>query len=751
MPGMCRMMRKYFFAGFISLFFLQHLHASDPNDESYILQIPKVRMGPVIDGDLSDTAWKYATSAGRFFQQFPFDTSYAQDATEVKILHDDTHLYVSAVCYQRKYVVTSLRRDFPFSSSDIFILIVDPFRDKLNGFYFAVTPYGVQKEALLSNGVNRNADWDNVWHSEVKRYQDRYVVEMAIPFKTLRYAKKEDGPNNWNINFCRNNLETNEKSSWAPVPRNQSLIDLAFCGQLKWTTPPPKPGTNVSFIPYGLLSAGKDHLRGTDAELTMNAGFDAKVAVTPALNLDLTVNPDFAQVEVDRQVTNLSRFELFFPERRQFFLENSDLFGDFGNSNANPFFSRRIGLGKNETNGENVQIPILFGARLSGRLDKNWRVGLLNMTTAKSEKYDDPLTNYTVAATQRRIGERNYLGAIFVNKQEFDGGRESEKFNRVAGLDFNFASAGSRWLGKVFYHHGFTPDNQSGQYSAGGNVSYNTTQWDIEFRLLDVGSSYNPAVGFAPRKDITRHSAQYNRRFFPKGKTASWLNNWYIGPDYDIFYGKGKGRILDWDAGLFFGLNFQNGAQIRGALLRWDYTYLFSPFDPTNTGGLELPANTSYRYFSNRLSFSSNPRKPFYYSINTRFGDYFNGRILQLQTTSNLRLQPYATISLDVNYTSINLPRPYNSTDLWLVGPRMDLSFSRKLFLTSFFQYNSQVNNVNINARFQYRFRPVSDIFLVYTDNYFASDDIIGNGVPVQAWQVKNRTLVLKCTFWLNL
>ena len=156
-------------------------------------------------------------------------------------------------------------------------------------------------------------------------------------------------------------------------------------------------------------------------------------------------------------------------------------------------------------------------------------------------------------------------------------------------------------------------------------------------------------------------------------------------------------------------------------------------------------------YFSNRLSFASNPRRSFYYSISTRFGQYFNGNIIQIQTTSNLRIQPYATLSLDVNYTNIKLPKPYNSADLWLIGPRFDVSFSRKVFLTSYFQYNNQINNVNINTRFQYRFRPVSDIFLVYTDNYFATEGFNDNGIPVNAWQPKNRAIVLKFNYWLNL
>lgn len=733
------------------LVFCQAVYAVPNNEDLYKLSIPKSHTVPLIDGKLDEPAWTVAERTDKFIQQFPFDTSYANGATEVKIMHDDNFLYVAAVCYQKKYVVTSLRRDFAFSTSDVFVVIVDPFRDKLNGFYFAVTPYGVQKEALLSNGVDRNTDWDNVWHSETTRYEDRYIVEMAIPFKTLRYKLNDGGPNNWNINLCRINLETNEKSSWAPVPRNQQLIDLAFCGQIEWGAPPPKPGTNITLIPYGLASADKDFQTGTETNTKLNAGFDAKIGITPSLNLDLTVNPDFAQVEVDRQVTNLSRFELFFPERRQFFLENSDLFGAFGFSSANPFFSRRIGLGKNENNGENVQIPILFGARLSGRIDKNWRTGFLNMTTAESDKFGVPATNYTTAAVQRRIGKRNYLGAIFVNKQEFDGGKPENVYNRVAGLDYNFASANSEWLGKVFYHQGFSPVKNSGQYATGARVNYNTTKWNIEGQITDIGANYNPQVGFAPRTNITRNSAQFNKVFFPKGKMAQTINNWYIGPDYDIIYGKADKRLLDWDAGLYFGMFFQNGAQVRGTLARLDYTYLFEGFDPTNTGGQELPANTSYLYFSNRLSFASNPRRMFYYNISTRFGEYFNGKILQIQTTANLRIQPYATLSLDVNYTSIKLPDTYNSADLWLVGPRFDITVSRKIFLTTFFQYNTQVNNVNINARFQYRFRPVSDIYLVYTDNYFATADTDDNGVPIQPWQPKNRALVLKFNYWLNL
>lgn len=721
------------------------------NDAGFQASIRKAEKAIKVDGILDEETWTAQRSLGAFTQQFPFDSSLALDQTEVRLAYDDNFLYVSAVCYQRKYVVNSLRRDFPWGNSDIFILLLDPFRDKLNGFYFSVTPYGVQKEALLSNGTDRNADWDQTWFTEAKRFEDRYTVEMAIPFKTLRYKLDPSRPNSWNINFARNNLERNERSSWAPVPRNMMITDLAFCGRLNWEGQPPKPGSNIVLIPYGLAGATRNFQDKTPTDYRLTAGMDAKIGVTPSLNLDLTVNPDFAQVEVDRQVTNLSRFELFFPERRQFFLENADIFSNAGFGNASPFFSRRIGIGENVNSGENVQVPILFGARLSGRINQDWRMGVLNMTTAKSEKFGLDATNFTVASMQRRIGKRSFLSGIFVNKQLLNTDSWEDRYNRVAGLDFNFASPDTRWQGKLFYHQGFTPEQAKDQNAMGAAVEYNTTRWNIEGQVMNVGANYNPEVGFSPRTDYIRHSAQFNKVFFAYGGLSRVVNNFYIGPDYDFVYGKGDGRLLDWDAGLFFGINFQNSATIRGALARFDYTYLFEPFDPTNTGGVELPANTSYLYFSNRLSFTSNQRRMFFYGINSRFGQYFNGKILQLQGNANLRIQPYALLSMDVNFTRIRLPEPYNSSDIWLIGPRLDITFNRQLFLTTFFQYNTQVNNININGRLQWRFRPVSDVFLVYTDNYYAMNGFDDANMPVQAWQPKERAIVLKINYWLNL
>ena len=223
--------------------------AQTSNETNFKFTIAPATGPIVVDGKLNEAAWANISEIAPFNQNFPYDTGMAIHQTRVKVTQDKNFLYIAAVCYQKKYVVRSLRRDFENSSTDIFTVLIDPFRDKLNGFYFAVSPYGVQKEQLIYNSNETNINWDNKWYSNVTRYDDRFEVEMAIPFKTLRY-KTTEGINTWNINFIRNNLYDNEKSCWAKIPRNFRLLDISFNGSMEWKQPPPKPGTNISLIPF---------------------------------------------------------------------------------------------------------------------------------------------------------------------------------------------------------------------------------------------------------------------------------------------------------------------------------------------------------------------------------------------------------------------------------------------------------------------------------------------------------------------
>jgi hypothetical protein len=345
---------------FVFLLFYSISALAQKKNEAYQLNLRRTTHPITIDGIMDEQGWQEAQVATDFNMVLPMDTSAAQVRTNVKMTYDDTHLYLIAVCYHAlpgRYMVESLRRDFSFGKNDNFLLFMDPFDDQTNGFSFGANAAGAQWDGLMYEGGKVDLSWDNKWTSVVKNYEDKWIFEMAIPFKTIRYKK---GITKWGINFSRLDLKTTEKSSWAPVPRQFPTASLAYSGTLNWDQPPPAAGVNVSVIPYALGGVAKNYSTGSKNNYRRDAGVDAKIAVTSSLNLDLTVNPDFSQVDVDRQVTNLDRFELFFPERRQFFIENGDLFTNFGYQSLRPFFSRRIGLGT----------PIHFGARLSGKINK---------------------------------------------------------------------------------------------------------------------------------------------------------------------------------------------------------------------------------------------------------------------------------------------------------------------------------------------------------------------------------------------
>jgi hypothetical protein len=498
----------------------------------------------------------------------------------------------------------------------------------------------------------------------------------------------------------------------------------------------------VAIIPYVAGGLQRDRLGANTTQGTFSFGADAKVAITPSLNLDLTVNPDFSQVEVDQQVTNLSRFEIFFPERRQFFIENSDLFSQFGFSRIRPFFSRRIGIAQNPETGGVVQNPIYGGARLSGKIGHDWRVGLLSMQTASNESINLPSHNYTVAAVQRQVFSRSNIAGIFVNKQEFalnsgdsvQGGR----YNRVAGLDYNMASKDNRWTGKFFYHRTFVPNNLSDQKAHASYVGYHTPNLNFSWNHEYVGENYNAEVGFVPRRGYWRLEPNARYTIFPKSpNVSSWLNNYSFGLYTDFFFDKSY-RSTDRTFDGYMAFNFQNTSRFNFGV-RQQYIYLFNPFDPTNTRSKALETGTDYTYYSFHANYYSDSRKTFYYRAYTNLGQYFNGGRNSVNGSVSYRMQPYGEISLDGSANFIRLPEPYASANLYLIGPRLDFSFTKSLFLSTIVQYNNQINNVNIYSRLQWRFKPVSDFYLVYTDNYFPDN-----------FTNKSRALVFKVSYWFN-
>lgn len=740
--------------------------AADPYPSKQ-LHIKKAAQPIKVDGHLDEDAWKEAEQAVGFYFQFPVDTGFSDQQTTVRVSFDEHALYVAAVCYEPRadYTVQSLRRDFGPGTGDVFNLLLDPSKDGLNGFIFGVGPLNVQREALLSNGTNLSYEWDNKWHSAVQSYEDRWEVEMAIPFKTLRYSVSPND-NTWHINFTRARLKNFEVTTWTHVPFVFPPNNLAFTGTLIWDTPPPKPGVNVSLIPYTIGNYAIDYQRDPNSlEVTdktdrfaPNIGGDIKIAVTPGLNLDLTLNPDFSQVEVDRQVANLSRFELFFPELRQFFLENRDLFAMFGFPDTRPFFSRRIGLAYNPVSEQYERVPILAGARLSGKLNDNWRLGILNMQTGK-KTFDAtnvlPGANFGVVTAQRKVFSRSTLSGIFVNKQnllnDLDAAQRADwqPWNRVAGLEFNLYSKDNRWEGESYYHRSFSPDPQQRGATMAQFIGYNDRKINLFVGFNRIDSTYSAEAGFVPRPGVQGLYAGGGLQFYPqKGWAKRAIANTRLGVESSVTYSL-KFRETDRDVFLNFSTYFRNQSQLVFGLYNV-YTYLFDDFDPTRlieSGEQPLPKGSAFAYSGFRADYTSSTSFNWQMNLRLNTGAYFNGNILSATGSFSYRRQPIGSLSASYSYNRIRLPQPYPSADFWLVGPRLELAFTRNLFTSALFQYNTQANNFNLNARLQWRFAPVSDLFLVYTDNSYAESIPM---TPVRFLSAKNKTIVLKVVYWLN-
>tara|TARA_R110000744_G_scaffold150173_18_gene263358 strand:- start:605 stop:2185 length:1581 start_codon:yes stop_codon:yes gene_type:complete len=524
------------------------------------------------------------------------------------------------------------------------------------------------------------------------------------------------------------------------IPQNQLIFNLAFMGDMIFEKPLGKSRTPMALIPYANGIVAKDYENNEDLS-KLGFGGDAKISIGNGMNLDVTLNPDFSNVEVDNFVTNLTRFEVSLPERRQFFIDNSDLFGSFGNGrDANPFFSRRIGIAEDK-DGETIENGIVGGIRLSGKLNKNWRLGLLNIQTEEDELNEIPSNNNTVLALQKKMFSRSNLSFIFVNRQTFedyDFVDEIDRYNRVVGLDYNLASPNNTWTGKFYYHQAFAHDIGDRNGSGGMDLRYNSRFFNFGVRGNFVGDDFRSDLGFIRREDVVAARPFAELNFWPKkGKLNThgfrfspnfiWRPTLdYQNTDYTIF--------TQWEA------QFKTQERFNVRMFN-RYTYLTDTFDPTGTdGGVELPADVGYHYTSFETSFQSDRRKVFSYSLQPGYGEFYNGKRYVFEGDMSLRLQPKVFLSMGVIYNSIKLPEPYESEDILLFSPRINITFNKSIFWSTLIQYGNQLDNLGFNSRLQWRFAPLSDLFLVYNDNYF-----------VNSFMPRSRSINLKLTYWLNI
>ncbi|MFT5641521.1 MAG: hypothetical protein ACI9A7_001625 [Cyclobacteriaceae bacterium] len=705
------------------------------------LHIQQAQGEMLLDGILNEPDWDLAEPTSHFYQIFPTDTAMALSNTVVKLTYDEEFLYVGIAGYDLEpgdYTIQSYKRDFFGSQNDVVNIVIDPYSDQTNAFLFGLSPFGVMREAFLNSQAESSRDaysWDNKWYAKAKIHDGYWTGEMAIPFKTLRY---KPGVEKWKVNFYRLDTKQNERSSWNRIPRGYGLTSLAFTGDLIWDKPLKKrSGGNISLIPYVAGGVQRDYEAGTPRNYTSGIGGDVKVGLTPSLNLDMTINPDFSQVEVDEQVTNLSRFEIFFPEKRQFFLENADLFDNFGSSDALPFFSRRIGIAYDSALEQNVQSRVLFGARLSGKLNANWRIGLLSAQMERQSDIELPAINYAVGVIQRRLFKTSNISAIFTNKDGLSVESENAKvdYNRIIGADYNLNSADGIWKGKAFYHQSMTPENLENQNTHGGFLEYRVSRVRLSLDYLSVGENYTADIGFIPRVGFRRFAPEADFNIYPKGSIINRHTFKLSGRRVWNERNEITDKRLKTGYELYFSNNYRLQLDVNSGWIR-----LLSAFDPTNSGGEKLQEGSSYNYLLYSLTIRSNTLKPFSVELTNKGGKYYNGRRFGNSGKLNYRLSPIGIFSMTYSYDYLKLPEPYAQERILLLGSNIEVALNKKVFFNALVQYNNQIDNFNINARMQWRFKPASDFFLVYTDNYLPEN-----------FEIKNRSIVAKLTYWFSL
>jgi len=672
---------------------------------------------PTLDGDvLGDPAWQVPPVATEFWQERPDEGQPASERTEVRVIFTADTLYFGVICYDRDpsgIIVSDARRDSSLDETDSFQLIIDTYRDQLNGFVFGTNPAGIEYDGQVTNegrgggGLNAqqrqatgagggfNVNWDGAWEVRAAISDIGWTAEIAIPFRTLRFPSGTDQI--WGLNFQRNIRRRNERSFWAPIPRQYTLYRLSLAGTLEGVRTPAL--RNLKITPYALANALESGEVPVDAKLDGDVGFDLKYNLTPSLALDGTVNTDFAQVEVDDQQINLDRFNLFFPEKRPFFLENAGFFAVGNPGEVELFFSRRIGIGD-----EGEVIPILGGARVSGKAGK-YNIGLLDMQTASSGGVV-PSNNFAVVRVSRDLPNRSTIGGIFVNRQATGGLAADRDYNRTYAVDGTWG-LGQNTVVSSFLAKTDTPGASTGDIAYNVRSTTNLPRVDLELGYQEVGDEFNPEVGFLSRAGYRKPDARINTRFRP-----------------DHFIGIQELRPhVTWRA--FYGLD---GFQETGYLHLdnfwiWRNSYEAHTGINLTTEGVREPFEIypgifvtpgTYDHTEALLVFITNQGAPLSLHLQTRFGGFFGGSRVSVSPTIRARAGDSLTTELAYERNDVDLPAGRFVTNLGRL--RVSYSFSTHAYVQALVQYNDRADLWSMNLRFGWLQAANTGLFVVYTD-----------------------------------
>ena len=714
----------------VGLFFSVCLHAAgqnpQPDPDDYQLHALQIQEKITLDGRLDEPAWGRAQPAKDFVQSRPLEGKPATEKTEIRIIYDEDNIYVGATCFDRemdKVRVTTLNRDFGSLEGDMVAILFDTFDDDRNGFAFATNPGGALLDVhVLNEGQNVNRDWDTVYQVRTALYDDRWTAEFLIPFKALRFERREK--QRWGINFERIIRRKFETDVWFPIPfRFFGIARVSLAGTLVGVEDV-EPGRNLKVTPYFL---GEVHSRGQspdsaelEDDLNIEWGVDAKYGVTSSLTLDLTYNTDFSQVEAETQQVNLTRFSLFFPEKRPFFLENRGLFRfgrpgsgfqDFGfrslgvggrgrSSSANDmilFFTRRVGL--SETGAPK---PILGGSRFSGKAGP-YNLGFLFIEEEEVSS-EQPAHQYTVARVGRDVFANSNVGFMFINQ----GSNLEGETNRSIGLDGNFRFFTNLTIDTFWAQtRDSKPDltDSAGQFA----LRWRDGLWDVGQKFLTIGEDFNAGAGFVPRVGIRKSLTQFALRPRPAA-TRRFVQE--FAPHFQLEYITDPSNLLLTRV-LHTGgaLTFADGGRFEIANTQ-NFERLEESFQIRNQIGIE---SGDYHFNEWSLLLGSDPTRSVAGRIRFDQGDFFNGtkRTFDLEAT----FRRAANLKFSFNYIRNDVDLPAGSFEADLLAARLIYAHSPFLFFDAYLQYNLELERISSNLRFNVMHRPLSDLFVVYNEN----------------------------------
>ncbi len=684
-----------------------------------------------IDGTLDEADWQLAPVQGRFVQREPKFGWAATERTEFRILYDDTKLYFGIWAFDddpKGITASEMKRDSGLQKGDQIKITLDTFHDHRNAFYFSTNPLGAEKDAQsVEEGRTINYDWNAVWENKTSVDGRGWYVEIAIPLSQLRFT---GGPGDtvWGLNVCRVIIRKNEETYWVPFPREWQALGFARmsgAGVLRGLKNL-KPRRRVEFVPFAAPHVSRDYDAGTPTRTSKDYGFDAKIGLSQSFNADVTYKTDFAQVEADQEVVNLSRFSLFFPEKRQFFTESAGIF-DYSQNTANRagpglltlFYSRRVGLR------DGHEIPILAGGRVTGRAGHT-TIGAMNIETDATALA--PRGNYSALRVKHDVLGKSSIGGILLNRE--GGGLAG---NRTAGIDGVF-SLGKHLDWVVLAAKTFTPGVNGRDWAGATRGKWTSDRFESGVTYVDIAEHFNAEMGFIPRTDIRNAIVQGAWTPRPRWQGVRQLR---FNADAS-YYQNHAGQKQSEAAGADFTLTRQDSSSV---FLRVDQQFDDLPFNWTTAGGM-IPS-AGYRWRTLHGSYRSNQSKRVYTTLGADLGGYYSG---EKQTYhAQLSVLPLETLLVENVYTRnrivLPLTGPYVTN---VLSTRVSYSFSPDLFVKSFLQYNDATRTASLNLLLWYIFRPGSDFYVVYNQGYETA-------VPgPRDLRTRGKSLAVKMTYWLS-